>query len=171
MAGPTILQSDLVIYVILPFLLVFTLIFAILQKTEILGKGKKQIDAIVALVVGLIVISVANAVGVIVNLVPILGVGVVVILVFLILWGAFYEQDKFKVHDAVKYTALGISAVVVLIALLYYTPAWGWLKNAFTGSGSASLITNVIVIVVVIGAICIVLFGGGGKGKEEKKEP
>ena len=37
---------------LLPFALVFTLIFAILQKTKLLGDGKKQVDAIIGLVVG-----------------------------------------------------------------------------------------------------------------------
>ena len=34
-------------YWLLPFVLIFTVVFAILQKTQILGKGKKQIDAII----------------------------------------------------------------------------------------------------------------------------
>ena len=34
---------------LLPFLLVFVVVFAILQKTKILGEEKAQIDAIVAL--------------------------------------------------------------------------------------------------------------------------
>ena len=53
--------------VLLPFLLVFTVVFAILQKTSILGKGKKQIDAIVSLVVGLIVVAFGYATNVIIK--------------------------------------------------------------------------------------------------------
>ncbi len=163
--GPTILQSDLVVYIILPFLLIFTIVFAVLQKSKILGEGKKQIDAIVALVVGLIVISFANYVGIIVNLLPILAVGLVVLLVFFLLWGFFYPQGDFKIPKQVQYTGGGLAAIVVLIAVLYFTPAWGWLRGAFTGN--SSLITNIIVIVIVIAAIVVVLMGGG---KEKKKE-
>ena len=39
------------------FLLVFVVVFAILQKTKVLGDGKKQIDALVALAVALLVLS------------------------------------------------------------------------------------------------------------------
>ena len=49
--------SPFFVEVILPFVLVFTLVFAVLQKTEILGKGKRQIDVLVALAIGLITIA------------------------------------------------------------------------------------------------------------------
>ena len=40
--------------VLLPFLLIFTLVFAVLQKTEILGDDKKNFNVIIALVLGLL---------------------------------------------------------------------------------------------------------------------
>ena len=83
--GSTILSSDLFVNAVLPFLLVFVVIFAILQKSKILGDEKKQIDAIVALVIGLIVISFGYATGVIVSLIPFLAVSAIIILVFLLL--------------------------------------------------------------------------------------
>jgi hypothetical protein len=42
--------------VLLPFILVFTIVFAIMQKTEILGKDKKNINVMIALVMGLAII-------------------------------------------------------------------------------------------------------------------
>ena len=54
--GPTLLSHPIFVETILPFLLVFTLVFAVLQKSKILGDNKKQIDAIVSLVVGLLLI-------------------------------------------------------------------------------------------------------------------
>ncbi len=41
---------------LLPFLLVFVIVFAVLQRTEILGKGKKNFNVVVALVLALIFI-------------------------------------------------------------------------------------------------------------------
>ena len=67
---------------ILPFLLVFVIIFAILQKSKILGAGKAQIDALVSLVIAIVLIVFPTPRDIIVNLVPWLAVGVVVILVF-----------------------------------------------------------------------------------------
>ena len=39
---------------ILPWVLVFVLIFAILEKSNLLGEGKRQVNAIVGAVCGLI---------------------------------------------------------------------------------------------------------------------
>ena len=36
----------------LPFLLVFTIVFAILEKTKLFGGGKKNINLIIGIVVG-----------------------------------------------------------------------------------------------------------------------
>jgi hypothetical protein len=162
----TFLNMPFVREVILPFILVFAIAFAVLQKSEILGKDKKQVDAIVALVVGLLVITVGKAVGVIVNLVPILAVGLVVILAFLLLWGMAYKggDDAFKVPGGVKSVIGGLAAIAVIGAVLYYTGAWDYLKNAYL-SGT-DWVTNVVVVIVVIIAVAVVLWAGGSGKKE-----
>ena len=43
--------------VLLPFLLIFTIVFAVFQKTEILGKGKKNFNGVIALVIALATVS------------------------------------------------------------------------------------------------------------------
>src|SRR3989338_1942273 len=40
----------------LPFLLVFTIVFAVLEKTKIMGEGKKNLNVVIALVLSLSVI-------------------------------------------------------------------------------------------------------------------
>jgi hypothetical protein len=171
MAAPTILQSGLFMNLILPFLLIFTVIFAILEKSEILGKGKKQVDALVALAVGLIVVAFGNYVDIIGKMTAFLGVAVVVILVFLILTAIFYPQGGFKLEDNVKKAGMGIAAVAVVIALLVYTGSWSYIKNAFSGNGSG-LLMNVIFIVIIVAAVAAVVFGskGGGNSGEEGKD-
>ena len=42
--------------VLLPFTLIFTIMFAILQKTRVFGEEKKNINMVVALVFGLLVV-------------------------------------------------------------------------------------------------------------------
>lgn len=159
MAVPTILQSDIMVELILPFILVFTVIFAILQKTEILGKDKRQIDALVALAIGLITVAYANVTGIIVSLMPFLAVSAVVILVFLILWGfSFVGDDKFKVPNGVKIAFGILAALGTLIAVLYVTPAWGYVLNVIYGDESSALLSNVIVIVIIVGAVAAVIW-------------
>lgn len=164
--APTILTSPFVQEVILPFLLVFVVIFAILQKTKVLGDGKKQIDALVALAIGLIVISFSYATGIIITLVPFLAISAVVILVFMMLYGMTFQPDKDKKFMLNKYvmgTIGGLVALGVVITLLVATGSWNYLYERFffDADGSTSIITNVIFVVVILVAIGIAVFGGG----------
>ncbi len=165
----TILSHPLFVETILPFLLVFTLVFAILQKTEILGKGKRQIDAIVSAVMGLIVISFGYATGIIVSLIPFLAVGTVVILIFLLLYGMVFE-GKFEVHKGIKVTVGILAAIGVIIATMIATGAWDYVADMLnTGADSSVIITNLVFIAIFI-AVIIVVAVGAGKGKSEDKK-
>ena len=44
------------IQVVLIFLLIFVIIYAILQKTRVLGEGKKNLNIMIAVIVGLLVV-------------------------------------------------------------------------------------------------------------------
>jgi len=165
--GPTILSSPLMVEVILPFLLVFTIVFAVLQKSKVLGDGKKQIDAIVALVIGLLVISFANATGLIVRLVPFMAVSLVVILVFMILWGMFWKEGEFDVGKGPKMAAGIVALIAVIIAVLVFTGFWQNIASMF--SSGSSLLANVVVIAVVIIAIIVVVMSGGSSGGKSDK--
>ena len=167
--GPTILQSDFVFYVVLPFVLVFALIFAVLEKSEVLGKGKKQINAIVSLVMGLIVVSVGFAVEIITNLIPFLAVALVVILIFMILTGALHKEGEFKLHENVKWVITGIIAIAVVVATLYFTGAWDYLYSLINDQ-SSNLVSNVVFIVIIVAAIGAVLWGSkSGSGSMANK--
>ncbi|MBW2995757.1 hypothetical protein KY332_00490 [Candidatus Woesearchaeota archaeon] len=54
--GLELLESMGLVDVLLPFLLIFTIVFAVLQKSKILGEDKKNFNVIVALVIGLSVV-------------------------------------------------------------------------------------------------------------------
>src|SRR3989344_4001423 len=168
--APTILSHPLFVETILPFLLVFTIVFAVLQKTEILGKGKRQIDAIVAAVMGLIVISFGYATGIIVSLIPFLAVGTVVILVFLLLYGMVFEAGTFKSGKGIKITVGILAAIGVIIATMIATGAWDYVTEMLnTGTDSSVLLTSLVFNAVFIAVIIVVAFGGK-KSTSEKKE-
>lgn len=167
MADGTILASPFFVEIILPFVLVFTIVFAILQKSQILGKEKRQIDAIVSLVIALIVISFGNAVNIMTTLIPFLAVAAVIILVFLILYSMVFQgEDKFHLNKGIK-VAIGILvAIAVVAAVLLTTGAWDYIKYKWIlGADSSAIITNIIFLVVVVAAIAIVVWPG--KKKEE----
>lgn len=162
----TILSSPLFVEIILPFLLVFTVMFAILQKTKVLGDGKRQIDAIVALVVGLLVVSFGFATGVIVSLVPFLAVSAIVILVFMILYGMVFQSGEFKMHKRIQGTIGILAAIGVIIAVMVATGAWDYVAESYFYNGdNDGLITNIIFIVIIIAVVGFLWMGSG-----EKKE-
>ncbi len=167
----TILSSPIIAEAVLPFILVFTIVFAILQKSEVLGKDKKQIDSMVALVVGMITITVARAVGIINQLLPFLAVSIVIILVLLILVALFNKKDDGKDTDLWKFLKSAIviiSFIAVIVAALVFTGAWSYLASKFTEPGS-NLVTNIVFIAIIVGGFLIVFFGD--KPKENKEKP
>lgn len=168
----TILSSPIISEAVLPFILIFTVVFAILQKSQILGKEKKQIDALVALVVGLITITFANAVGIINSLLPFLAVSIVMILVFLILVAMVSSGEKgIELHKGFKWTIMILSFIAVVVAGLVITGAWDYLAYQFEGPGGSTVFTNIIFLVIIVGAFAAVFFGdkkpssGGDKDK------
>jgi len=167
--GLTFLSSPIFVEAILPFLLVFTIVFAILQKSEILGKGKKQIDAITSLVIGLLVISFGQAVGIIVQLIPFLAVSLVILLVFLLLLGSFQKEGKFEIHTSIKVVLTIIISIAVIVAILMITGAWDNISDFIFLNAGSGFILNVVFVIIVIGAIVAVILGGGKK-KDKKKE-
>ena len=171
-AFQTILASDFAVQIIYPFLLVFVLLFAILQKSKILGEGKSQIDAMVALVIALIVVAVGWATDVITKMMPFLAIAVVVMLVFLIIYGFVASgKEGFEIPDNLKIGAGILAAIVVIIALLVATGQWDKVYNSlFKGGEISDLWSNIILILVIIAAVLVVLFSGRKRKGGEKKD-
>ncbi len=165
----TIFTNPVFVETILPFLLMFTVVFAILQKTKIFGEGKKQIDAIVSLVIALLFISFGRATDIVVEMIPILGIALMVILIFMILIGSMYKEGEFKVH---KYLMIGIGiaiGVLVLGTALVLTGGLDFIIGFIYGDNTGLLI-NGILVVVIIGAIAAVVWGGKGDNENKKKD-
>jgi len=118
------------------------------------------------LVVGLLVIAVGSATDIITGLIPILAVGLVVLLVFFLLWGFAFRQGEFEVPKAIKWTIGVVAAVAVIIGVLYLTGSWGYLKDLI-GGGASSIVTNVVFIVLIVIAVVVVV-GFGGKSETSK---
>ena len=157
-----IFEAPIFIEMILPFLLVFVLIFAILQKTKILGDGKAQIDALVSLAIALILIGMPVARNIVVDMMPWLAVGAAVILVFLILYG-FVAGDLSGSKTPIWMKAVfGVLAALFVIGVLIYVAGlWGILKGWLEYfSENKELWTTVIFLVIIIGAFAVAVISG-----------
>jgi|APSaa5957512622_1039677.scaffolds.fasta_scaffold100296_1 hypothetical protein len=164
MADP-LLISPYFLDFILPFVLVFTLIFAILQKTQLLGEDAKQVNALIGLVVGLMLIAFPYPRGLVVLLMPFLAVSAVMLLVFLLLYGFIMGKkagDESFLHQGWKY-ALGAILFIALVSYFVYIAGyWGYVQDFMFGGGSSFFWVNFVLIIVIIAAIWAVIWGEKG---------
>lgn len=160
--------------VLLPFLLVFTIIFAILEKTKILGEGKRNMNVGIALIFALIVViphitgnfpAGYDPVQIINAALPSVSLVIIAIVSLMILVGVF-------AHDRLLWgmTAPGwIGLVSIVIIAFIFGSAAGWWQVGFLDwldSIFGSDVIAVIIMILVFGVIIAFVTGGG---EAEKK--
>lgn len=163
----TFLSSPFVTEAVLPFLLIFTLFFAILEKTKILGEERRQINAIVSLVIALLLLAFPLARNVITGLMPVLAVIAVVLLVFIMLYAFASGEKELKMPKGIKITFGILIGLALIIALLVLTGYWDIVINYLTGGENKTVVTNVFLIAIIIAAVIGVWATGN---KSEKSE-
>lgn len=161
-----IFELPLFTNVILPFVLMFVVVFAILEKTDILGKDKRQINALVAFVFALVFVSVPSAVGVTQNIIPIIGVVIIILLSFMMLIGFLgFQTGEKGVNRGLK-IALGIMIGIVMIGIIIWATG---MVPVFQGWFSVEeFLSSFVLIIFIIAIFAIVLTSkteGEGKGK------
>lgn len=160
----TILQAPILTDFLYPFLLIFFIVFAILQKTKILGDGKAQLDAFVSLVVGLIFVSAVFPKIVVSNLILFLAVAMVIIFVGLLLWG-FINGGSANIGKKMKIFLAIIMFIALIFAIISITGFGGGIENLFTtifsflfnSNWSGTFWANFLLIALIIGAILVVI--------------
>lgn len=162
-ADTPIFISSFFLSYLLPFALIFTLVFAILQKTKLLGDDKKQIDAIVGLIVGLILIAFGPARDIVVKLQVFLAVSVAILLVFMLLYGFVSgKKDGDILSKGWKYAFYALITIALIIALIVITGYWDVVTNyLFNDTTGAQIWINGLIIVVIAGALIAVLSDKG----------
>jgi len=163
--------------VVLPFLLVFSILFGVLEKTKILGvegkdrHAKKNLNAMISFVVGLIVVATANVVETINKALPNVILFLIVLLSFLILIGIFQKDEEHALKDKHPYwygffVALAFISIVAIFfnaiqaedGRTWLEVIWDWITTQFDTAVFGSL----IILVVVVFAIYYI-----SKGKSE----
>ncbi|HUW44102.1 MAG TPA: hypothetical protein VMV95_04040 [Bacillota bacterium] len=169
MVEQTILQHWIFTRFALPFLLIFFIVFGILEKTKLFGADKKQLNALIAFVIGLIVIGAASPTLMISNLILFLTVGIVVLFVALLLWGFVTGEEGLKFEKMPKMLKLLIGVVIivaVIIALLWVLGVEGTIFGTifsflFKNDWSSGFWTNAAFVVVIIIALVLILKKSG----------
>ena len=142
----------------LPFLLMFFIVYAVLEKTKVLGDSK-QVNSWLSFVIALIFVSVAYPTIVASNLILFLTIAMVTMFVALLLWGFVSGSTEIKLeHTALKWGFGIVIVIAVVIALLWATSSLTGLQEfLFEQSWSNSLWTNVLFVVVIGAALAVAL--------------
>lgn len=150
------LESWGVVDVLLPFLLVFTIIFAILQKSKILGQDRKNMNIIIAVVMGLLVViphitgsypAGADVVDIMNAALPNISLVLVAIVALLLLLGIFGAELSGKVSGGIVAAAI-IGVLYIFGAAAGWWGDWDWVVGVFGEDAIA-----VAIIIVVFAAI------------------
>lgn len=155
----TILQAGILTKFIYPFLLIFFIIFAVLEKTKVLGDNKTQLNALISFIIGLIFVSAAFPREVLGNLILFLTLAIVIMFVTLLLWG-FVAGDSsgFKMSKGLKTFLMVIIGIAVVIAVFWAMGIGGSFFNFLFSSGwSSSFWTNALFVIVIAAALALVL--------------
>lgn len=105
--------------VILPFLLIFALVFAVLSQVHILGQDKK-VHVIVSLIMGLLAIQSEYIVYVMNNFIPNVSMLLIVIIMLLIVAGLIFSGSKEEEWKGLTQNlAMLIAAAGIIFALLF----------------------------------------------------
>jgi hypothetical protein len=160
-----ILASPFLTNVVLPFMLIFVLVYAILDKTKILGE-KRDINAIVSLVFALITVALPSAFGavdLIVKIIPVVAVIIVIILAFMLTYG-FIGGTKEGVLTGPWHVFFAIVVGLALLASVLW--ATGILDYIIRQSWASTALQTFILVAAVVAVIAIVT--GGSPTKTEK---
>ena len=171
--------------VILPFLLVFTIVFAILEKTRIFGMEeiegkkytKKNLDAMVAFVIAFFVVASSQLVEVITQVSSQVVILLLLSVLFLILVGSFYKEEGegFFLKGGWNTTFMVIMFVGIVGIFLNAIKTedgqtWlSWIMDFISTKWNTDWVASLILIGVIIGMMALII-GGSGPKKEKKKE-
>jgi hypothetical protein len=163
--------------VVLPFLLIFTIVFGVLEKTRIFGSEKfkgddvprRNLNSVVAFCIAFFVVAASNVVVMLQVSLPIIALLLVAIVVFLLLFGALMGEEELKggislwKYKGFKSTFVIAITVAILAILLAGFGLLGPLLGYVGGNVSGTFITSTILLIIVIAAIWFVTSSRGEK--------
>lgn len=154
--------------ILLPFLLVFTLVFAIFQKMKILGADAKKFNVIIALAVAFAVVMPhltgrgPDVIPIINNSLPSVGAVAVAIIMALFLMGMFGL-------DFAKGGFTGVLGTLAILTVAYiFAVSAGWFEQSSMLSFLFDSDTQALIVIILVFAIIIGVVTSDAKKPGEK---
>lgn len=132
---------------VLPFLMIFALVYGLLSKSKLLGENR-GVHATLALVIGLLALQFDYVSNFFATIFPYAGIGISVLLVALILMGVLTDDE-----DAAKWIFFGIGALIFIVVLLYTIYDFQWLGGYYGVDWAPWIILALVVASAVVGVI------------------
>ena len=165
--------------VVLPFLLVFTIVFAILEKTKVLGTEdidgkkytKKNLNAIASFVIAFLVIAAKELVQIINDTVAKAVIVLFFSILFLLLVGSFHKEGEPMYLQGGWKIAFMIIVFIAIVGIfldaIKTSDGRTWLQRLgdFAGSGSDQLAGSLILLAIVVLFIIYVVKEPSKEGK------
>lgn len=146
--------------VILPFLLVFTIVFAILEKTKILGTEKigdkevtkKNLNSMVALSIAFLVIASTKLVAIVNEVMANVVLLLILAICFLLLVGVFFGSKEFTLEKYPNWIKFFMILMFIGIVLIFLN-ALDWLKYLFAifAEWDAEWAVTTVFIIIILG--------------------
>lgn len=136
---------------IIPFLLIFAIVYGILMQVN-LFKGTKGINAVIAVSVGLLSLQFSFVSVFFSEIFPKVGVGLIIILLMLIMTGMFIDTKS----RWMMYAVWGVSAIILvyIVAHSFFNILGGWGSYSLFNLGwNWNMIFSVVAIVVILGTV------------------
>jgi len=173
--------------VVLPFILTFTIVFAILERTRVFGTEKvgeievtkKNLNAMVAFVLAFLVVASSKLVATITAVSSEIIVLLLLSVFFLMLVGAFHGEEELKggmklenPWKAIFFTIMFIGIAAIFLSAIKTDSGYSWLEigvGVLLEAGSSTGISAILLLMVMIGIIIFITWrpksGGGSEGK------
>ncbi len=145
---------------LLPFLIIFSIVYGILSKAQIFGQNK-SINAIISLSIGLMALQFGIVSSFFSEIFPRLGIGLSIILVILVLTGLFRSSDDSHWQN---YILLATGLIIGVVILIQSAGSFGF----DSGSWWYYNWPTMIIILIVGVLIALVIGSSSGKSKEKK---
>ena len=163
--------------IVLPFLLVFTIVFAILEKTKVLGLDKvngkeltkKNLNAMVAFVVAFLVIASTQLVAAINTVMANIVLLLILAICFLMLVGTFFGDKEFTLKDFPGWTKFFMALSFIGIVVIFLD-ALDWLQYVYALFiyWDAEWAVTIVFFIIILVFMWYVVHDPNPK-KEEKK--